>query len=70
MRTHIVCLAILLGAGAASAQEIILEGHGPGIGVEENLGGLSGATFVYDAGRFRVDILLGLEHVSQPGPAS
>ena len=56
----------MVTAGTANAQEI-LDGHGPGVGVESNLGGLTGATFVYDAGRFHVDVLFGFEHTSRAG---
>ena len=45
----------------------MIEGHGPGVGVEENLGGLTGGAFVYDAGRFRVDAILGIAHTSRNG---
>ncbi len=65
----LVVLWLLLCAGVAGAQEFV-DGHGPGIGVEENLGGLSGGSFVYDAGRFRIDAILGITHVSERGGGS
>ena len=67
MRKLLGAIVLLLAASAVSAQELP-DGHGPGVGVEQNLGGLTGATFVYDAGRFHVDVLLGLEHISRTGP--
>jgi hypothetical protein len=60
---------VLSFASIASAQELP-EGHGPGIGIEQNLGGITGATFVYDAGTFHIDVLLGLDHISRNGPDS
>lgn len=66
MRTILVGI-VLAAAGTASAQEVA-EGHGPGVGVESNLGGLTGATFVYDAGRFHIDVLFGFDHTSRTGP--
>jgi len=62
MRKTLV-ISILLCASVAGAQEFV-DGHGPGVGVEENLGGLTGGCFVYDAGRFRIDAILGIAHVS------
>lgn len=63
MCKNLILSVVLLATGVASAQELV-EGHGPGVGIEENLGGLSGASFVYDAGRFRVDVLFGFSHAS------
>src|SRR5262249_18442770 len=62
-------LIVLSATGAASAQEFV-EGHGPGVGIEENLGGLSGGSFAYDAGKFRIDAILGIAHTSQQGNGS
>ena len=63
MRT-ILALAFILASAPALAQQPEVYGgaHGVGLGVEQNLGGLTGATFSYDAGRFRVNALLGLVH--------
>lgn len=65
----IVLLRCSVYSRAASAQEFV-DGHGPGVGVEENLGGLSGGSFVYDAGRFRIDAILGIAHRSERGGGS
>ncbi|HKA90118.1 MAG TPA: hypothetical protein VKE22_20800 [Haliangiales bacterium] len=71
MRNHklsqalVICLA-LGSAGIASAQEA--GAHGPGVGVEENLAGLTGATFVYDMGNLRFDLLFGLRFASTNVP--
>jgi hypothetical protein len=54
---------VLLVTGVAGAQEYA-DGHGPGVGMESNLGGLTGASFVYDFGKFRIDALFGLSHES------
>jgi len=63
-RNHLFSILLVLCSGtAASAQELV-EGHGPGVGIEENLGGLTGGAFVYDAGRFRFDVLLEFAHAS------
>jgi len=70
MRTAIVCLVLALTASTAAAQEVVVEGHGPGVGIEENLGGLSGGSFVYDAGKFRIDAILGIAHTSDRGNGS
>jgi hypothetical protein len=69
MRTRgkaIIVLSSLLLSGVASAQEP--GGHGPGIGIEQNLGGLTGAAFVYDAGRFHIDLILGIASFKNDGP--
>jgi hypothetical protein len=66
MSKIILFSVLLLATGAASAQEYA-DGHGPGLGIEENLGGLSGASFVYDAGKFRIDALLGFDYESAAG---
>lgn len=42
-------------------------GHGPGIGVEQTLGGLTGATFSYDASAFHIDIVAAFAHFSNDG---
>ncbi len=36
-----------------------------GVGVQQTLGGISGATFVYDGGMFHVDAILGFASVDQ-----
>jgi hypothetical protein len=65
--THAVALCLVLGsASIASAQEG--GGHGPGVGVEENLAGLTGGTFIYDMGNLRFDILFGLRFASTNVP--
>jgi hypothetical protein len=69
MRKTLVFAVLLVSSATVSAQEFI-EGHGPGVGVEENLGGLSGGCFVYDAGRFRIDAILGIAHTSERNGAS
>jgi hypothetical protein len=61
LSTIILSLSI---TSLAAAQES--EGHGPGVGVEETLGGATGATFVWDASRWHVDVLFGLKHQSGP----
>jgi hypothetical protein len=67
--THALALCLVLGsAGIASAQEG--GGHGPGVGVEENLAGLTGAAFIYDMGNLRFDILFGLRFRSAPPGAA
>jgi hypothetical protein len=63
MSKIILLSVVLLATGVASAQEYA-DGHGPGVGIEGNLGGLSGASFVYDAGKFRFDGILGFAHSS------
>src|SRR5215813_3017737 len=68
MRKTLV-ISLLLCASVAASQELV-DGHGPGVGVEENLGGLTGGSFVYDAGRFRVDAILGIAHLSLHGGGS
>jgi hypothetical protein len=68
MRKLLVAILVALAAHVAAAQEIVSDGHGPGVGVEQNLGGLTGASFVYDAPRFHIDVLLGIQHVSEDGP--
>jgi hypothetical protein len=67
MRTTLVSL-LVLGTLATAANAQTAEGHGPGIGVEQDLGGLTGGTFVWDGGSFRIDVLFGLAHLSIPGP--
>jgi hypothetical protein len=62
----VLALSTLLALGSAARAQTA-EGHGPGIGVEQNLGGLTGGTFVYDAGTFHVDVLFGLAHVTLTG---
>jgi hypothetical protein len=70
MRKTLVFVSVLaLVPAAAGAQEFV-EGHGPGVGIEENLGGLSGGSFVWDAGRFRIDAILGIAHESERGNGS
>src|SRR6185436_4064904 len=63
-------LVFVLGMAGAAAQqpEIVGYGHGPGLGVEQSLGGLTGAAFSYDAGRFRIDVLGRLVHFGENGP--
>lgn len=39
-----------------------------GVGVEQTLGGISGATFVYDAGIFHIDGILGFANRDTGGP--
>ncbi len=66
--THALAVCLALGsASMASAQEG--GGHGPGVGVEENLAGFTGATFIYDMGNLRFDILFGLRFQSAIGNA-
>jgi hypothetical protein len=67
MKTLFVSLALLAGSAAtAAAQPEVYGGsHGIGLGIEQNLGGLTGAAFSYDAGRFRVNALLGLVHFNR-----
>src|SRR5688572_22483774 len=62
MRILMTLLIVIGFAGTAAAQqpEIIGEKHGVGLGIEQNLGGLTGAAFSFDAGRFRIDAILGL----------
>jgi hypothetical protein len=72
MRIQKAVFAIVLslalgGARIASAQEG--GGHGIGVGVEQNLAGMTGATFVYDTGPFRFDILFNMSFGANPGPA-
>jgi hypothetical protein len=70
MRIHLALIAaslLLVSASARAQQPDLGDGHGPGVGVEENLGGLSGGAFVYDGGHFRIDVLLGLDHSTHPG---
>lgn len=67
-------LALVLGmtlvtaTAAAQSEPVSSGGRGIGLGVEQNLGGLSGAALVYDAGSFHFDVLLGLKHYSNDGP--
>ncbi len=68
MRTLLACSILALVTSTAAAQEIVTDGHGAGIGVEQNLGGLTGGAFVYDAAHFHVDVLLGIAHISENGP--
>ncbi len=67
MRNLAFALCTFLFTSVATAQEMAAS-HGPGIGVEQNLGGLTGAAFVWDAGRFHIDILFGLQHFNEDGP--
>ena len=67
-KIHAIVIIALL-SGVAGAQESV-DGHGPGVGIEENLGGLSGGSFVYDAGKFRIDAILGIAHTSDRGNGS
>jgi hypothetical protein len=60
-----IVLLTVTWAPAVGAQEA---GHGPGVGVEANLGGLRGAAFVYDASAFHIDVLFALAHASMDGP--
>jgi len=69
----LVLSVVVLGVAApAAAQEVVVEGgqggHGFGVGVEQNLGGLTGAAFVYDATHFHIDVLFGFQHFSNDGP--
>jgi len=61
-----LCLA-LTSTRIASAQEG--GGHGIGVGAEQNLAGMTGATFVYDMGPFRFDILFNMSFGNNAGPA-
>jgi hypothetical protein len=49
------------GDGEAGGGGVMAVGRGSafGVGVERTLGGIAAATFVYDAGRFHIDGLLG-----------
>ena len=61
----------LAGTAAAQTPEIVGERHGVGLGIEQNLGGLTGAAFSFDAGRFRVDAIFGLAHYNnEPSDAT
>jgi hypothetical protein len=71
MRTPLfVCALVLAGsATTAHAQPDIYGGaRGPGLGVEQNLGGLTGLAFSYDAGRFHINVLTHLAHFNEDGP--
>jgi len=61
-----VLLVSTLGIRASAGAQELVEGHGIGLGVQENLGGLVGATIDYDAGRFRLEGILGFDHQSGP----
>ena len=70
MRTQKVLFALVLGIALggtrlASAQEG--GGHGAGVGAEQTLGGMTGATFVYDLGQYRFDVLFNFGFVSAVG---
>jgi hypothetical protein len=70
MRTQKIffALALCLALGStriASAQEG--GGHGVGVGAEQTLGGMTGATFVYDTGPYRFDVLFNFGFVSAVG---
>jgi hypothetical protein len=57
------------GAALAQAPEVITTSaeHGPGVGIEQSLGGITGAGFSYDAARFHIDALLGYGHYNEEG---
>ena len=57
-------------AAAAQPADAGGGGHGPGVGVEQTLGGLTGATFSWDASAFHIDIVAGLAHFSDDGTAA
>jgi hypothetical protein len=60
-----LALCIALGSSRiASAQDG--GGHGIGLGAEQTLAGQTGATFVYDTGPFRFDVLFTFGFVGSP----
>jgi hypothetical protein len=66
MRTLLLVSTMVLAiSGTAAAQQS--GGHGPGVGIEQTLGGLTGATFSYDASSFHIDIVAALVHFSSEG---
>jgi hypothetical protein len=55
----------LAGVSTASAQPPPMgPDHGPGIGVVQTLGGLTGGEFLYDLDRFHIEGIFGLSHTS------
>lgn len=66
--TALVLVTLVALSGSARAQEgTAADGHGVGVGAERTLGGVTGATFVYDNGRLTVTGLFGFVNVSIPG---
>jgi hypothetical protein len=67
----LLSLTVLFVSSTAVAQtpEVVTDGqaHGPGIGVEQTLTGLTGATFSYDTGRFHVDVIGSFAHYNDDG---
>lgn len=64
-----VPLFMASSAVAQGAPEVVATSgeHGPGVGIEQNLGGMTGAAFSYDAARFHIDALLGYGHYNEAG---
>jgi hypothetical protein len=69
-RLSIGIFFIFQATAQAQQPEVITEGdgHGVGLGVAQNLGGLTGAAFSYDGGQFHVDVIGSFGHWNEDGP--